>query len=61
MKSLVFAKRAAKHIEEQGSTWAQKESVVIDVDLEQYTDIKHLQECYKDAVKKEIEKAKKRG
>ena len=61
LESLVFAKRAAKHIKEQGSTWEQKESVVIDVDLEQYTDIKHLQESYKESVKKEIEKAKKRG
>lgn len=61
LESLVFAKRAAKHIEEHSVTWKQNESVVIDVDMEQYTDIKHLQKCYKDAVKKEIERAEKRG
>ena len=61
LESLVFAKRAAKHIEERSVTWKQNESVVIDVDMEQYTDIKHLQKCYKDAVKKEIERAEKRG
>lgn len=61
LESLVFAKRAAKHIKEQSAVWKQKESVVIDVDMEQYTDIKHLQECYKDAIKKEIERAEKRG
>ena len=61
LESLVFAKRAAKHIEEQSAKGKPKEAVVIEVDMEQYTDIKHLQECYKDAVKKEIENAKKRG
>lgn len=61
LESLVFAKRAAKHIEEHSATWAQKESVAIDVDLEQYADIEHLKKSYRNAVKAEIEKAKKRG
>lgn len=61
LESLVFAKRAAKHIEEQSAKGKPKEAVVIEVDMEQYADIEYLQECYKDAVKKEIERAKKRG
>ena len=61
LESLVFAKRAAKHIEEQSAKGKPKEAVVVEVDMEQYADIEYLQECYKDAVKKEIERAKKRG
>ena len=61
LESLVFAKRAAKHITEQGSMSEHKKSVITNIDLEKYQDIKSLQESYKESVKKEIENAKKRG
>ena len=61
LESLVFAKRAAKHIEKQYAVRKQKERAVIEVDLEQYANIEHLQESYKNAVRTEIEYAKKRG
>ena len=61
LESLVFAKRAAKHITEQSSIPEQKESVIINIDLEKYQDIKSLQKSYKESVKREIENAKKRG
>lgn len=61
LESLVFAKRAAKHITEQESIPKQKEFLIINIDLENYQDIKSLQETYKESVKKEIENAKKRG
>lgn len=58
LESLVFAKRAAKHIEKYDAEWM---NAMVEVDLEQYADIEYIQECYKKAVKKEIENAKKRG
>ena len=61
LESLVFAKRAAKHIAEQSSIPEQKESVIININLENYQDIKAIQETYKESVKREIEKAMKRG
>lgn len=61
LESLVFAKRAAKHITEQDSILEHNQSVTIDIDLKKYQDIKSLQESYKESVKKEIENAKKRG
>lgn len=61
LESLVFAKRAAKHITEQDSISEHNQSVTIDIDLKKYQDIKSLQESYKESVKKEIENAKKRG
>ena len=61
LESLVFAKRAAKHITEQEFIPKQKEFLIINIDLENYQDIKSLQETYKESVKKEIENAKKRG
>lgn len=61
LESLVFAKRAAKHITEQEFIPKQKEFLIINIDLENYQDIKSLQESYKESVKKEIENAKKRG
>lgn len=61
LESLVFAKRAAKHITEQDSISEHNQSVTINIDLKNYQDIKSLQESYKESVKKEIENAKKRG
>ena len=61
LESLVFAKRAAKHIEKNNSAWKQESNYTINIDLKQYADIKSLQECYKNAVKAEIENSKKRG
>ena len=61
LESLVFAKRAAKHITENSSILEQKKSVIIDVELENYRDVKAIQEAYKESVKQEIENAKKRG
>lgn len=61
LESLVFAKRAAKHITEQDSISEHNQSITINIDLKNYQDIKSLQESYKESVKKEIEKAKKRG
>lgn len=61
LESLVFAKRAAKHIAEQGVIPKPKKTVIISIDLENYQDIKSLQESYKESVKREIENAKKRG
>jgi len=61
LESLVFAKRAAKHIEEHSVAWKQEENSVIAVDLEQYADIEQLLKGYQQAVKTEIENAEKRG
>lgn len=61
LESLVFAKRAAKHIEKQNVACTQESDIMIDIDLQQYADIAYLQECYKNAVETEIENAKKRG
>lgn len=61
LESLVFAKRAAKHITEQDSISEHNQSITINIDLKNYQDIKSLQESYKESVKKEIENAKKRG
>ena len=61
LESLVFAKRAAKHIEQEKCAWEQEKNSIIDIDLEKYQDVKSLQECYKESVKREIENAKKRG
>ena len=61
LESLVFAKRAAKHITEKNSIPEQKKSVEINVKLENYRDMKSIQEAYKESVKQEIENAKKRG
>ena len=61
LESLVFAKRAAKHIEKQNIAWKRATNNTVDIDLKQYSDIEMLKECYKNAVKTEIENAKKRG
>lgn len=61
LESLVFAKRAAKHIEQEKCTWKKEKNSIIDVNLDKYQDIKSLQESYKESVKREIENTKKRG
>ncbi|MBR2046411.1 MAG: L-aspartate oxidase [Agathobacter sp.] len=61
LESLVFAKRAAIHITEYAAKVKRCERVLKEVDLQQYVDIENLQEEYKQIVKAEIEKAKKRG
>lgn len=61
LESLVFAKRAAKHIEEKAKIWERNESDDIQVDLNHYADLESLQKEYKELVKSEIENAKKRG
>ena len=61
LESLVFAKRAAIHMTEYATKVKHCERVLKEVDLQQYVDVKNLQEEYKQIVKAEIEKAKKRG
>lgn len=61
LESLVFAKRAAKHIEEHYAVWKQNVEKIIEMDLQQYADMEHLLESYKETVRAEIEQAKKRG
>lgn len=61
LESLVFAKRAAIHMTEYATKVKRCEWVLKEVDLQQYVDVENLQEEYKQIVKAEIEKAKKRG
>ena len=61
LESLVFAKRAAIHMTEYATKVKHCERVLKEVDLQQYVDVKNLQEEYKQIVKAEIEKAKERG
>lgn len=61
LESLVFAKRAAMHMTEYAAKVKHCERVLMEVDLQQYVDVENLQEEYKQIVKAEIEKAKKRG
>lgn len=61
LESLVFAKRAAIHMTEYAAKIKHCERALMEVDLQQYVDVENLQEEYKQIVKAEIEKAKKRG
>lgn len=61
LESLVFAKRAAMQMTENMSSVKRDEQVITEVNLQHYADIEKLQEEYKQLVRKEIEKAKKRG
>jgi len=61
LESLVFAKRAAIHMTEYATKVKHCERALMEVDLQQYVDVENLQEEYKQIVKAEIEKAKKRG
>lgn len=61
LESLVFAKRAAIHMTEYSDVVKHCEQALREVNLQQYVDVKNLQEEYKQIVKAEIEKVKKRG
>lgn len=61
LESLVFAKRAAIHMTEYSDMVKHCEQALREVNLQQYVDIENLQEEYKQIVKAEIEKVKKRG
>ena len=61
LESLVFAKRAAIHMTEYSDVVKHCEQALREVNLQQYVDVENLQEEYKQIVKAEIEKAKKRG
>lgn len=61
LESLVFAKRAAAQMTEKMTFVQRCEQVIAQVDLNRYADVEKLQEEYKQSVKREIEKAKKRG
>jgi len=61
LESLVFAKRAAMQMTENMSSVKRDEQAIAQVNLQEYADIEILQEEYKQLVRKEIEKAKKRG
>jgi len=61
LESLVFAKRAAIHMTEYSDVVKHCEQALREVNLQQYVDVENLQEEYKQIVKAEIEKVKKRG
>ena len=61
LESLVFAKRAAIHMTEYSYMVKHCEQALREVNLQQYVDVENLQEEYKQIVKAEIEKVKKRG
>lgn len=61
LESLVFAKRAAQDMFGSPDEVVYNEEVVTQLDFKQYKDIKKLQEEYKELVRAEIEKSKKRG
>lgn len=61
LESLVFAKRAAIHMTEYSDMVKHCEQALREVNLQQYVDVENLQEEYKQIVKAEIEKVKKRG
>ena len=61
LESLVFAKRAAINMTEYSDMVKHCEQALREVNLQQYVDVENLQEEYKQIVKAEIEKVKKRG
>lgn len=61
LESLVFAKRAAMQMTENIDKVIRSEKIVAEVNTSQYTDIEKLQNEYKELVRAEIEKSKKRG
>ncbi len=61
LESLVFAKRAAQDMIGSPDEVVYNEEVITQLDLQQYKDVKKLQEEYKELVRAEIEKSKKRG
>ena len=61
LESLVFAKRAAQDIVNSKDAVIYNEEALLQLDFQQYNDVNKLQEEYKELVRKEIEKSKKRG
>ena len=61
LESLVFAKRAAQDMISRVDILEHAEEDLRQIDLQQYADVKKLQEEYKELVRAEIEKSKKRG
>ncbi len=61
LESLVFAKRAAQDIISSPDVVVYDEEAMTQLDFQQYSDVKKLQEDYKELVRAEIEKSKKRG
>ncbi len=61
LESLVFAKRAAQDMISSPDEVVYDEEVITQLDFKQYKDVKKLQEEYKELVRAEIEKSKKRG
>ena len=61
LESLVFAKRAAQDMISRVDILEHAEEDLQQIDLQQYADVKKLQEEYKELVREEIEKSKKRG
>ena len=61
LESLVFAKRAAMQMTENIDNVIRNEKIVSEIDTNQYTDTEKLQNEYKELVRTEINKSKKRG
>lgn len=61
LESLVFAKHAAQDIVNSKDAVIYNEEALLQLDFQQYNDVNKLQEEYKELVRKEIEKSKKRG
>ncbi len=61
LESLVFAKRAAQDMISSPDEVVYDEEAIKQLDFKQYNDVKKLQEDYKELVRAEIEKSKKRG
>lgn len=61
LESLVFAKRAAQDIVNSKDAVIYNEEAFLQLDFQQYNDVNKLQEEYKELVRQEIEKSKKRG
>lgn len=61
LESLVFAKRAAQDIVNSKDAVIYNEEALLQLDFQQYNDVNKLLEEYKELVRKEIEKSKKRG
>ena len=57
----MFAKRAAQDMISRVDILEHAEEDLRQIDLQQYADVKKLQEEYKELVREEIEKSKKRG
>ncbi|MBQ8802876.1 MAG: L-aspartate oxidase [Tyzzerella sp.] len=61
LECLVFAKRAAQDMIKNMASVKRNNEIIEHVDIQQYLDVKKIQEEYRGLVKLEIEKSKKRG